>query len=68
MNKQLYELKMAGRIKWQIEKMTQNVGAPKNTVDNIGYPPAGTTAKEMISLYLKKAAQAQIPHTSPAGG
>jgi len=44
------------------------VGAPKNTVDNIGYPPAGTTAKEMISLYLKKAAQAQIPHTSPAGG
>jgi hypothetical protein len=23
--------------------------------DNIGYPPAGITAREMISLYLKKA-------------
>ncbi|MBP7321210.1 MAG: hypothetical protein KA953_09100 [Lachnospiraceae bacterium] len=35
---------------------------------NIGYPPAGTTAMTMISLYLKKATQAQIPHTNPAGG
>jgi hypothetical protein len=35
---------------------------------NIGYPPAGTTAKEMISLYLKNATQAQIPLTNPAGG
>jgi hypothetical protein len=35
---------------------------------NIGYPPAGITAQTMISLYLKKAAQAQIPLTSPVGG
>jgi len=30
--------------------------------------PAGITAKRMISLYLKKAAQTQIPLTNPAGG
>ena len=36
--------------------------------DNISYPPAGITAKEMISLHLKKAAQAQILLTNPAGG
>jgi hypothetical protein len=34
----------------------------------IGYPPAGITTQSMISLYLKKATQAQIPLTSPAGG
>jgi hypothetical protein len=38
------------------------------TAHNIGYPPAGTSAMKMIFLYLKKAAQAQIPLTSPAGG
>ena len=36
------------------------------TDDNIGYPPAGTSAMTMISLYLKNATQAQIPLTSPA--
>jgi hypothetical protein len=39
-----------------------------NTSYNIGYPPAGISAMKMISLYLKKATQAQIPHTSTAGG
>lgn len=35
---------------------------------NICYPPAGITAQTMKSLYLKKAIQAQIPLTNPAGG
>jgi hypothetical protein len=34
---------------------------------NIGYLPAGITAREMISLYLKATAQAKIPLTNPAG-
>jgi len=34
---------------------------------NIDYLPAGIIAKEMISLYLKTTAQAQIPLTNPAG-
>jgi hypothetical protein len=40
----------------------------KEKSDNIGYPPAGTSTNELISLYLKKATQAQIPLTIPAGG
>jgi hypothetical protein len=35
--------------------------------DNIGYLPAGIIANEMIFLYLKATAQAQILHTNPAG-
>ena len=40
---------------------------PAKSAHNIGYPPAGTTAREMISLYLKKATLAQMPLTNPAG-
>jgi hypothetical protein len=40
----------------------------KENAANIGYPPAGTSTMTMISLYLKKATQAQILLTSPAGG
>jgi hypothetical protein len=37
------------------------------TTYNIGYLPAGITAKEMIFLYLKATAQAEILLTNPAG-
>jgi hypothetical protein len=41
--------------------------AKTKTVHNIGYPP-GITAQSKMSLYLKKATQAQIPLTNPASG
>jgi len=44
------------------------ISAKQLTGDNIGYPPAGITAMTMKTLYLKNAAQAQIPLTNPAGG
>jgi|GEM_PF-6914495 len=51
-----------------MRRIVANQQIPQGYASNIGYPPAGKTAREMISLYLKKATQAQIPLTNPAGG
>jgi|WetSurMetagenome_2_1015567.scaffolds.fasta_scaffold09848_7 hypothetical protein len=40
---------------------------PQKASDNIGYLPAGITENEMISLYLKANAQAQMIGNEPAG-
>lgn len=40
----------------------------RNTATNIGFSPAGITELTMMSLYLKKATQAQILPTNPAEG
>jgi hypothetical protein len=51
-----------------MDKLTITQQEVQKNAHNIGYPPAGTSAMTMITLYLKKATQTQIPLTNPAGG